>query len=141
MSLGLCLTAGLLTASLPIAEFTLAWTHSIEKIRWEEDWRIEGRQLKIVEARIRGTGAGMEPPADAVLRDGVWHYRPAVAPMDRLTLANSVFTADYELCSEGDCRPLAGYLPEMDTTTGVGTTATAMACEAHPKGTSFRAHE
>ncbi len=114
MSISLCLTAGLLTVSLPITEFTLAWTHSIEKIRWEEDWRIEGKQLRIVKARIRGSGAGMEPPPDAVLRNGVWHYRPAVAPMDKLTLANSRYTADYELCSAGVCRPLADYLPTQE---------------------------
>jgi hypothetical protein len=111
VSPGLCLAAGLLTVSLPVTEFTLAWTHSIEKIRWEEDWRIEGAQLRIVAARIRGTGAGMEPPPGAVLRDGVWHYRPAVAALDKLTLANSRYTADYELCSAGVCRPLASYLP------------------------------
>lgn len=118
----LCLTAGAVSATLAIQSFTLAWSHSIEKVRWEEDWRIEGRQLTIVEARIRGTGAGMEPPADAVLRDGVWHYRPAIAPMDKLTLANSPFTADYELCSEGSCRPLLGHLPEVETATVIALT-------------------
>ena len=131
MSLGLCLAAGLLTVSLPVTEFTLAWTHSIEKIRWEEDWRIEGTQLRIIAARIRGTGAGMEPPADSVLRDGVWHYRPAIAPMDKLTLANSTYTADYELCSAGDCRPLAEYLPAGNTASDIGNTTTIMPCEAH----------
>jgi hypothetical protein len=119
VSLGLCLAAGLLTVSLPITEFTLAWTHSIEKIRWEEDWRIEGQQLYIVAARIRGTGAGMEPPPDAVLLNGVWHYRPAIAPMDRLTLANSRYTADYELCIEGICRPLADYLQKQGNNAAV----------------------
>ena len=126
----LCLTAGAVSVALAIQSFTLAWTHSIEKVRWEEDWRIEGRQLTIVEARIRGTGAGMEPPADAVLRDGVWHYRPAIAPMDKLTLANSPYTAVYELCSMGICRPLADYLPSGNTTSEAGTTVTAMPCEA-----------
>ncbi|MBI4741896.1 MAG: DUF1850 domain-containing protein [Betaproteobacteria bacterium] len=109
--MALCLTAGAVSAAIAAQAFTLAWVHSIEKVRWEEDWRIEGKQLKIVAARIRGTGAGMEPPADAVLRDGVWHYRPAIAPLDRLTLPDSAYTAGYELCSEGNCRPLRSYLP------------------------------
>jgi hypothetical protein len=110
----LCLAAGAVSATLAIQAFTLAWTHSIEKVRWEEDWQIEGRQLKIVAARIKGSGAGMEPPPEAQLREGVWHYQPAVAPMDRLTLANSRYTAGYELCVEGSCRMLNDYLPATD---------------------------
>ena len=46
----LCLTASAVAAVLAVESFTLAWTHSIEKIRWEEDWRIEAGQLRIVEA-------------------------------------------------------------------------------------------
>ncbi|GAB1412978.1 MAG: hypothetical protein AMXMBFR31_02890 [Candidatus Desulfobacillus denitrificans] len=103
----LCLAAGALVTTLAVDAFTLAWTHSIEKIRWEEDWRLAGGRLELVEARIRGSGAGMEPPAGAVLENGVWRYRPATAPLARLRLANSAFTADYELCFDGRCRPLA----------------------------------
>lgn len=106
----LCLAAGAVTAALAVESFTLAWTHSIEKLRWEEDWRIVGKTLVISEARIRGTGAGMEPPADAVLKDGVWHYKPAVR-LTQLRLAHSSYTAGYELCIDGTCRPLADRLP------------------------------
>jgi hypothetical protein len=106
----LCLAAGAVAAVLAVESFTLAWTHSIEKIRWEEDWRIEGRTLLITEARIRGTGAGMEPPADAVLKEGVWHYKPAVR-LTQLYLAHSPYTTGYELCIAGRCRPLADHLP------------------------------
>lgn len=122
----LCLTAGAISASLAIQTFTLAWMHSIEKIRWEEDWRIEGQQLRLTEARIAGTGAGMEPPANAVLRGGTWHYRPEVAPMDVLTLAHSPYTTGYEFCANGVCTPLADFLP------GIGETAsiTVNACRA-----------
>jgi hypothetical protein len=66
--MSLCLAAGAAGAVLAVNGFTLAWMHSIEKIRWEEDWRIVGRELVITEARIRGTGAGMEPPAGARFR-------------------------------------------------------------------------
>ena len=111
----LCLSSGALTAALLLNSFTLAWTHSIEKIRWEEDWRIEGAQLRLVEARVKGAGAGMEPPAGAQLRDGFWHYTPALAPLARLTLAHSPFTSGYELCADGQCRPLADYLPGITT--------------------------
>lgn len=105
--MGLCLAAGTLIAFLPVHAFTLAWTHSIEKIRWEEDWRIEGGRLRMTEARVRGTGAGMEPPPGAVLENGVWRYRPEVPPLDRVRLAHSRFTAQYEICTEERCRPLA----------------------------------
>jgi hypothetical protein len=124
----LCLTAGAVSATLAIQAFTLAWTHSIEKVRWEEDWRIEGAQLRIVEARIRGTGAGMEPPPDAVLRDGVWHYRPTIAATDHITLANSRYTSDYELCITGTCRPLNSYLTETKALASDTHTTTLASC-------------
>ena len=116
--MALCLAAGAVSAVLAINGFTLAWMHSIERLRWEEDWRVDAGQLQLVAARIKGSGAGMEPPDDAVLQGGAWHYRPRVAAMDRLTLAHSPYTAGYELCTGGSCRLLADYLP------GIGESAT-----------------
>jgi len=112
----LCLSAGALAVSLSVSQFTLVWTHSIEKIRWEEDWRIEDRQLVIDSARIRGSGAGMEIPADAKLKDGVWHYRPPLAPQASLRLSHSPYTTGYDICTANGCRPLAGMLPGLDNT-------------------------
>ena len=112
----LCLAAGAVAASLAIDAFTLTWTHSIEKIRWEEDWHVKAGALHVVAARIRGTGAGMEPPAGALLRDGIWHYRPAVPPLAVLRLAHSPYAAPYTLCTPTVCRPLADYLPGIDNT-------------------------
>lgn len=113
--IGVCLAAvGLaagLSVSLPLQAFTLSWTHSIEKILWEEDYQVlqtaDGARLQLSEARIRGSGAGMEPPADAILAHGVWHYRPPLAPLERLHLARSDYVADYHLCWDGACHPLA----------------------------------
>ena len=112
--MALCLATGAVSAVLAINSFTLAWMHSIERVRWEEDWRVDAGQLQIVAARIKGSGAGMEPPDDAVLQGGAWHYRPRVAAMDRLTLAHSPYTAGYELCTGGSCRLLADYLPGIE---------------------------
>ncbi len=112
---GLCLAAAALSMALPLHEFTLAWTHSIEKIRWEEDYRIAAGQLQLVEARIRGSGAGMEPPADAVLKDGVWHYKPALTQVPRMQLARSGYVADYELCWDGRCHPLGSIAGPVDS--------------------------
>lgn len=107
---GICLAAGVIAATLPLSAFTLAWTHSIEKIRWEEDYRIVDRHLVLEEARIRGSGAGMEPPADALLKNGVWHYKPVLPPLERLRLTHSPYTAGYEICSVGGCIPLTAIL-------------------------------
>ncbi|MGN6388349.1 MAG: DUF1850 domain-containing protein [Burkholderiaceae bacterium] len=103
----LCLAAAGLAVTLPLQTFTLAWTHSIEKIRWEEDYKIVGNTLVLTEARIRGSGAGMDPPDGAVFKDGVWHYKPALPPLPRLHLARSPFTVDYTLCWNGTCHPMA----------------------------------
>ncbi|BAO31016.1 DUF1850 domain-containing protein [Sulfuritalea hydrogenivorans] len=110
----LCLAAGAVSAVLAIEGFTLSWMHSIEKIRWEEDWRIEGKTLVLKEARIRGSGAGMEPPEGAVLKNGVWHYRPQLPPQTVLRLSHSPHAGGYTLCTETLCRPLADHLPGID---------------------------
>jgi hypothetical protein len=116
-ALGICLAAGAFHAHLAGATFTLAWQHSIEKVRWEEDYRVEGAALVLSEARIRGTGAGMEPPEGALLEHGVWRYRPRLPPLPRLTLARSGYVRDYELCLEGRCRPLSAWIPVTAGTT------------------------
>ena len=106
----LCIAAAAVVIGLPLQDFTLAWTHSIEKERWEEDYRIAGEELRLMEARIRGSGAGMEIPADAVLRNGVWHYQPKLPPLSHLRLARSAHVADYLLCQSGACRSLGEFI-------------------------------
>jgi hypothetical protein len=102
----LCVCAGALHLALRLSGFTLAWTHSVEKVRWEEDYRLSGEILVLESARIRGTGAGMEPPPDALLEQGWWHYRPVTDRVEKLVLANSPFGGHYQLCVEGRCRDL-----------------------------------
>ena len=63
--------------------------------------------LRVVEARIKGSGAGMDPPDGAVLEDGWWVYAPKVGPQQRLVLAASGATGSgWTLCAEQDCREL-----------------------------------
>ena len=102
---------------VPATHFTLAWTHSIEKVRWEEDyaieWSIESPRrpvLKALMARVRGSAAGMEPPDDAVLRNGWYEYQPKTWSPQSLRLTRSVYTADYEWCTNGRCEPLGRWL-------------------------------
>lgn len=109
---GLCLVAGLLLAQFG-NEITLRWTHSIQKTVWEEDYRREGAALRLVEARVHGAGAGMEPPADAVLKDGAWHYVPKLPPLPSVVLTHSPHVAAYAVCSAGQCQPVDAWLPGL----------------------------
>ncbi|MEQ1950266.1 DUF1850 domain-containing protein [Mesorhizobium sp. CN2-181] len=103
----LCLLAAGKTTALAASAFTLSWTHSVERTRWEEDWRVTPAGLEIVEARVKGSGAGMEPPADAVLRDGWWVYAPKLPARDRIMLAASGATSSgWTLCTATECREL-----------------------------------
>ena len=92
---------------------TLSWRHSIEKIVWEEDYRCSEGGLRLTEARVRGTGAGMEPPPGAVFSDGAWHYTPEMAPLPEVQLRHSPYAATYTLCCDGRCQPLPDWLPGL----------------------------
>ena len=97
--LGLCLgLAGTLWAQVPTDNFTLAWNHSIEKIRWEEDYNVTSQGLVLVEARVKGTGAGMEITDDAYFKDGSWHYQPKLPILPVLRLGRTPEAGDFELC-------------------------------------------
>ena len=103
-------------ATLATQQFTLIWTHSVEKIVWQEDWQVEDDRLIAVAARVQGSGAGMEPPADARLAEGWWHYRPALPPLPRLVLSRSRFSDDYTICWDGICHELSYIVKQSDHT-------------------------
>ena len=99
-----CLIAGGKALALASGLFTLSWTHSVEKVEWRETWQVSPSGLQITEARVRGSGAGMEPPPDARFENGWWIYAPALGPMPELRLAASGATASpWRLCAEGRC--------------------------------------
>lgn len=106
-ALAVCLLAGALELAIPARSFTLAWQHTVEKVLWEEDYVVAGDWLYLSGARIRGSGAGMEPPAGAILQDGAWRYRPEIRWHREIRLARSEFGADYRLCVDGRCRTFA----------------------------------
>jgi hypothetical protein len=116
---GICLMAGLLLAVLDDT-VTLSWTHSIQKTVWEEDYRREGNVLRLTEARVRGTGAGMEPPQSAVLKQGVWHYVPALPTLPSVQLRHSPYTAAYRICSSDRCQLVTEWLPGLPEETVIG---------------------
>jgi len=106
VSAAICLVFGAVLA-LPTDHLTLAWTHSVQKTLWQEDYRVEAGRLVLTEARIQSSGAGMDPPPGAVLEGGFWHYRPEIAPLPELQIAESHFASGYDLCWDGSCHRLA----------------------------------
>jgi hypothetical protein len=119
----ICLVvAGVVRATLPQPEFTLTWEHSVQKTRWEERYRADREALTLVEARVQGSGAGMEPAPQAVLRGGWWAWQPGTR-LSVLRLTRSEFTPDYTLCWRDRCAAL-GEL--------VGTNAESAVVEVRP---------
>ncbi|BCH28004.1 DUF1850 domain-containing protein [Mesorhizobium sp. L-8-3] len=111
--MSLCIAAAGKTTVLAASFFTLSWTHSVEKTRWEEDWKVTPAGLEIVAARIKGSGAGMEPPEGAVFRDGWWTYVPHLPPRPSLVLAASGATASgWRLCAGETCLDLGAEAGE-----------------------------
>ena len=106
-SLSLCLASAGIVKTLALASFTLAWTHSIEKIEWQETWRVTPHGLELVQARVKGSGAGMEPPPAARLVDGWFQWKPARPPMPEVVLGNSAAAGEWRLCHDGNCRTLS----------------------------------
>ena len=108
--MSLCLLSAGVVKTLALASFTLVWTHSIEKVDWQEDWRVTPAGLELAQARVKGSGAGMEPPSDARLIDGWFVWQPQRAPMPEVALGNSGAAGEWRLCSEGQCRSLSEIL-------------------------------
>jgi hypothetical protein len=107
----ICLVAAGLVAALGVAQVELRWTHSVERTVWRETWRAQDSLLHLDQAAIRGTGAGMEMPADARLVDGWYLWKPRLSPQHAVLLTRSGATADYDLCVAADCQPLRHWLP------------------------------
>jgi len=102
--MSLCVLAAGKATVFAVSAFTLSWTHSVERTEWREDWLVEPAGLRLVEARVKGSGAGMEPGGDAVLEDGWYVYRPQRPPQPSLLLAASGATqGGWLLCSGGAC--------------------------------------
>ncbi len=115
---GICLIAGIAAVALG-PSLTLQWEHSIAKQRWEEDYRVEAGRLRLVEARIRGTAAGMEVPEGARFSDGAWHYRPDLPLLPELQLRHSPYVAPYVICVAGNCQSMDAWLPALPDETVV----------------------
>ena len=119
--MSLCLASAGIVKALSIAAFTLAWTHSVEKVEWQEVWRVTAVGLELVEARVKGSGAGMEPPPQARLVEGWFRWHPDRSAMPEVILGNSGTAGEWRLCADGKCRTLTKILGHP-----VGVAATTM---------------
>jgi hypothetical protein len=130
----ICLiVAGVVRATIPGPEFTLSWDHSVEKTRWEERYLVTDEQLVLVEARVQGSGAGMEPPPGATLRDGNWAWHPH-STHPELRLTRSTFTRDYVVCATDRCATLGDRVG----TTPEGAVVTLRPCGNEPAASAGR---
>lgn len=110
--MSLCLATPAMALSLAVQSFTLSWTHSVERTEWREQWQVQGHNLSLVEARVRGSGAGMDPAEGAILKEGWWVWPGRIAPQPALRLAVSGATGSgWTWCARGfGCHDLERWL-------------------------------
>jgi hypothetical protein len=106
--------AGAVWAFVPVPSFTLAWDHTIEKIRWEEDYRVTPDGLLLGEARVRGSGAGMEIPDGATKQNGAWRYQRSLPALQPLRLGRTPEAGDYQLCTDNGCQLFSKWIGPPD---------------------------
>jgi hypothetical protein len=117
VSLSLCLASPVLAVGMALAPFTLQWTHSVERVVWQERWAAQADGLRLVEAQVRGSGAGMEPADGARWQDGAWVWGGDEQALAALDLAVSGATGQgWQWCTQGrpcvDLETWLGLTPE-----------------------------
>jgi len=109
---GLCVLAAGKTLVLAAGAFTLSWTHSVERTEWREAWTLTSAGFQLTEARVKGSGAGMDPGEGAREVDGWWIWQPQAPAVPRLVLAASGATVSpWTLCTDRGCLDL-GATPD-----------------------------
>lgn len=109
--MSVCLwAAGKSVLCLAGCAFSLAWTHSVEKTGWVEHWQVLGDEMVQTQARVQGSGAGMEPAPHARLEHGWWVWEPEnPLHLKEIHLAVSGATVgSWRLCAE-DCADLSPF--------------------------------
>ena len=113
MALGLCVVAAGKAMMIATSIFSLSWTHSVEKTEWQEKWHVTGQGLELNEARVKGSGAGMDPGEGARLEDGWWVWSPELPAIPELVLAASGETVSaWSLCHPNGCVELGADAQE-----------------------------
>jgi len=132
--LSVCFASAGVVKALSVAAFMLSWTHSVEKIEWQEDWVIAPQGLEVVAARVKGSGAGMEPPPEARLVNGWFQWTPKPLFLHQVALGNSGVAGEWRLCTHGSCRTLSDILGHP-----VGANVTIMSICDKAEGTDAAA--
>ncbi|MDQ2779756.1 MAG: DUF1850 domain-containing protein [Pseudomonadota bacterium] len=130
--MSLCLATAAVALQLAAPGFTLSWIHSVERTEWREHWRVEGRQLVLEQARVRGSGAGMDPGEGAVLQQGWWVWPGHRLTVPALNLANSGATVSgWTFCAtDSGCHDLARWLTHAgQAPESIRITANAGSCQ------------
>ena len=112
------MTACLLIGSLAVAVgggFSLSWTHSVERVDWQESWIVQDDRLVLTEARVRGSGAGMEPGENARRQDGWWVWNPGITTPQIVLAASGATGGGWQLCTDDGCRELGAKAGEAIT--------------------------
>ena len=109
----LCITAGKLLAAIPVAVFTLATTDPVDRSRQEVEWRIVGTRLV---SNVEGPGKSVrDGQSRLALSTQLGGYgSPKSQSLPQMMLTNAPEAAQYELCLDGRCRPLASLLPGIE---------------------------
>lgn len=112
--MSLCVV-GAKTLAIAVNVFTLSWTHSVQKTLWQERWRVEAGGLRIVEARVEGSGAGMEAGEGAKFDGRFWRWTPNLPLLPQLLLRRSdAVPQGWTLCAAGTCRAIGDYRETAD---------------------------
>ena len=99
--MSVCATVAGIATLVAGSGFTLSWTHSVERTEWRERWTVADDGLRLLEARVRGSGAGMDPGDGARLDDGWWVWEPTPPAVPSLALAASGETGGgWTLCDD-----------------------------------------
>jgi hypothetical protein len=102
--MSLCIASAGSVLTLLAGGFSLSWIHSVEKTEWIENWQVEDNKLALVSAQVKGSGAGIDLPPNALWEGGGWTYHPTQPPLSKLSLAASGATpSGWTLCTSDTC--------------------------------------
>lgn len=108
--MSLCIVAAGAVLSIAATNFSLSWTHTVERTEWREAWHVVPGGLVLDEAAVRGSGAGMEPPPEARLVEGFYRWRPDPAAVPEVVLRRAPQAGDWRLCAGERCSPLGEWI-------------------------------
>jgi hypothetical protein len=107
--LSLCLASAGIVKALSVAAFTLVWTHSIEKVEWQEDLARYHAGIATGAGAGQGSGAWHGAAAGGAAGRRLVSMEPSAAPMTEVVLGNSGAAGEWRLCADGQC----GRCPEI----------------------------